>query len=478
MIDVKDMPSLEGFMHFFEEISKIPRGSGNCAPIADYLADFAKSRGLEYYRDKTDNVIIKKTASTGYENRPTVILQGHTDMVLAKNEKCTHSLESEGVKLYRDGDLLRAVGSTLGGDDGVAVAYALAILDQNDIKHPAIEAVFTSDEEIGLLGAVALDCTRLNGRIMINVDSDLEGIFTVGCAGGVRSDIRLSGVKSELDSFTCKLSLTELHGGHSGAEINSGYLNANKLMFEWLLELSKIHALRIAELNGGNADNAIPRECHVTVTSDTDFYADALRIGMNVANKYRASEPEIKVDVSKTSAESAFTKEQTESFINMINRLPNGVMAMSEDIEGLVETSLNLGILATEDTLLRATFSVRSSKGKEKEALCARLRAIAINHGASYDEHGSYPGWEYKKDSLLRDTMCALYKEKYGKDAEVVAIHAGLECGIFSEKLSGLDCVSIGPDNYDIHTTEERLSLSSVMRVYEFLLELLEKIGE
>ena len=438
MIDVNDMPSLKGFMHFFEEISKIPRGSGNCAPIADYLVNFARLRGLEYYRDSSDNVIIKKSAGEGYESRPTVIIQGHTDMVIAKNEKCTHSLENEGVKLYRDGDLLRAVGSTLGGDDGVAVAYALAILDSDSIKHPAIEAVFTSDEEIGLLGAVALDCTRLNGRIMINVDSDLEGIFTVGCAGGVRSDIILNAPKCEADSFTYKLCICELHGGHSGAEINSGYLNANKLMFEWLLELSKIYTVRISEIDGGNADNAIPRECRVTITSNKDFYTDALRLGQNIADKYKVSEPQIKVQVASANVKYAFDNEITKSFINMINELPNGVMAMSEDIRGLVETSLNLGILATEDTGLRATFSVRSSKGKEKIALCEKLRIVAKKYRANYSEHGNYPGWEYKKDSLLRDTMCELYREKYGKDAQVVAIHAGLECGIFPKSYRDL----------------------------------------
>ena len=476
MIEINDYPTLRGVVRFFEEISVIPRGSGNREPIADYLVRFAKERGFEYYRDQASNVIIKKAATPGYENKPTVILQGHTDMVLAKNEKCAHDLEVEGVKLYRDGDLLRAVGTTLGGDDGVAVAYALAILDSDKYSHPQLEAVFTSDEEIGLLGAVALDATKLSGNTLINIDSDLEGIFTVGCAGGVRCDVDFHGDVTEKCEFAYSITLEGLHGGHSGAEINSGYLNANKLAFELLSLLSEKVDFRIANVFGGNADNAIPRFCSVEIGADTDIVEKIDTCAKALTEKYLNAEPEMTVTVNKTAPAVAISSSDTKRLIGLISALPNGVMKMSEDIEGLVETSLNLGVIRKDGNNIRITFSTRSSKGKEKSALCQRLKDIAENYGAEYSEHGSYPAWEYRKDSPLRDRMVKLYREKYGKEPKVVAIHAGLECGIFAEKIENLDCVSIGPDNFDIHTTEERLSLSSTARVFEFLTNLLKTI--
>ena len=462
-------PKLSGVLGFFEEFSKIPRGSSNTAPIADYLVGFAKERGLDYYRDKADNVIIRKGATAGYEDRPAVILQGHTDMVPEKRSDVDIDMESEGVRLVYDGDYLRADGTTLGADDGIAMAYALAILDSDSIKHPAIEAVFTSDEEIGLLGATALDKSVIRGRLMINIDSDEEGVFTVGCAGGVRVDVELP-VKYEAASGNAyRLTLSGLAGGHSGIEIDRGRENAIKIMGELL---SAIPEARVAEITGGNADNAIPRECSATVAVSSGLERAALE---KIIEGYRTREPGIALAIEECDAERMLDGESSSKLIALIGELPSGVIAMSEDIPGLVETSLNMGITRLDD-VFSVSFSVRSAKGAAKAALVERLKSIAEAKGARFSTRGAYPAWEYRKESHLRDVMCEVYERLYGKAAKVVTIHAGLECGIFSDAIEGLDCVSIGPDNKDIHTPEERLSLPSSERVFEYLLEVLANV--
>ena len=456
-------------LDFFEEISRIPRGSGNTSKIADYLVGYASERGLECYRDAADNVIIKKPATKGYESRPTVILQGHTDIVAEKREGCDIDMEREGVRLIYDGDFLRADGTTLGGDDGVSVAYALALLDASDISHPAIEAVFTSDEEIGLIGATALDPTKLDGRLMINIDSDDEGIFTVGCAGGVRVDVSFTAEPSVPYENGYKLTVAGLQGGHSGIEIDKGRENAIKILGE---ALGLMGDIKIEAIVGGNADNAIPRSAEATFSASCEITSE---ITDKIAEKYRAAEPDITVTIERCAVNAAICDKDTRRIVGLINDMPSGVMAMSEDIPGLVETSLNMGIIrASGDFSL--SFSVRSAKGAAKEALVARLQTIATGYGAEFGTRGGYPAWEYRKQSHLRDVMCDVYKRMYGTDAKVVTIHAGLECGIFSDKLEGLDCVSIGPDNFDIHTPEEHLSLPSTMRVWEYLIEVLKNV--
>ncbi len=465
--------NVDKFFGFFEEISKIPRGSGNTKPIADWLSEFARARGLEYFRDGADNVIIRKPAVPGYENRPAIIFQGHTDMVLGSESGDLSSLEENGVKIIYEGDLIRADGTTLGADDGVAVAYALAILDSDDIPHPDFEAVFTSDEEIGLLGGTALDGNNIHGRMMINIDSDIEGIFTAGCAGGRRVDITLPVSYENAKGKRYTLTVDGLFGGHSGIDINKGRTNATKRLAEYLSALGDI---RLISLFGGVADNAIP------ASATAEFISEGPTSELSsVIDNIKASLPEDSEKESVTlakagEAELALSIEDTKKLISLICELPSGVIKMSRDIEGQVETSLNLGIAKLDKDSLSISFSLRSAVGAEKERLSDRVSDIAKKYGASVSTHGDYPAWEYRKDSPLRDTMCKVFKDMYGKEPEVVTIHAGLECGIFSDKLSGLDCVSIGPDAYDIHTPKERLSKSSAIRVWEYLLEVLKNI--
>ena len=474
MLGIDDFKSIEKVVGFFEEFSAIPHGSGNTSKIADYLVDFAKKRNLDYSRDNADNVIIRKKATEGYENRPAIIFQGHLDMVAEKKPGAAIDMEKDGLTLYRDGDFLRAKDTTLGGDDGVALAYALAILDSDDIPHPDFEAVFTSDEEIGLLGAVAIDPDKIKGRLLINIDSDEEGVFTVGCAGGMRSDVTLPVHRSNSTTDSYRVKVSGFKGGHSGVEIDKGRVNANKALVEIL---SGIGDISIKDIRGGNADNAIPRECECIFSSNLDRTALIEKLGDEMKARYSDIEPDITVSVEEIkSVQAGVCVEDSMKLISLLSTLPSGIIAMSTDVPGLVETSLNMGILRLEADRAEISFSVRSAKGAEKQALGDRLEKIALDHGASYSTRGEYPAWEYKKDSHLRDVMKKVYEDMYGKSPEIVIIHAGLECGIFSEKIEGLDCVSIGPNNYDIHTTEERLSLSSLERVWDFLLRVLREI--
>ena len=488
MIDYSDFAKCGNVIRHFAEITRIPRGSGNTAPIADHLVRFASERGLECYRDSADNVVIKKPATPSMVGRPAVIFQGHTDIVAEKLAECDVDMSTEGPRLTRKGDFLCAEGTTLGADDGVALAYALALLDSDDIEHPDFEAVFTSDEEIGLLGATALDGASVSGRLMINIDSDAEGIFTVGCAGGVRCDLSLPVSRTEAKGRAYRIRLHGLQGGHSGIEIDKNRANAVKVMAEILSEVSGIG---LAELSGGNADNAIPRECEAVICADADL-PDRLRAAFEQRKGQPAETREHAIDGAPTLAEAEPTVsldiaeevlpelmldgDSTKALLSILVTLPSGVIAMSRELEGLVETSLNLGILRLSDRSADISFSVRSAVGEEKKRLCARLSAIAEDFGAGYSERGDYPAWEYRKESHLRDVMCRVYEDLYGKAPEVVTIHAGLECGIFAGKLEGLDCISIGPDNFDIHTPNERLSLPSFARVWEFLKEVLKNI--
>ena len=473
MLDFCDYPSSEKALRFFEEFSKIPRGSGNTKAIADYLVKFADDRGLEVIRDGSDNVIIRKAATEGYEDRPGVIFQGHTDIVALKTPDCPINMEKEGLQLYRDGDFLRAKGTTLGADDGVAMAYALAILDSSDIKHPEFEAVFTSDEEIGLLGATALDTSALHGRMLINIDSDEEGIFTAGCAGGARVDIALSVKAKTHIGQIYTLTIGGLRGGHSGVEIDKNRANAIKTAAEIL---SRLEGVRLGKVTAGSADNAIPSDAILTFTSSSSIFEISEAIN-DIKDALPEGESEAKFNIDmRISSAKLMDIEQSTNIITLIKEMPNGVTRMSEDIKGLVETSLNMGIIKIDDKTAELTISVRSAKGEEKAKLLATIKEIAEKHGSSVSVRGEYPAWEYRKESHLRDVMCNVYREMYGKDATVVTIHAGLECGIFSDKMEGLDCVSIGPDNRDIHTPDERLSLSSFDRVYEYLINVLKNI--
>lgn len=473
MLDFSDYPIAEKVFRYFEEISKIPRGSGNTALIADYLQAFAKMRSLEFYRDGKNNILIKKPASKGYEERPTVIIQGHTDMVAEKEPTCDKNLLTEGIDIYRDGDYLKARGTTLGGDDGIAVAYALALLDSEDIPHPAIEALFTSDEEIGLLGADAFDKSRLTGRIMINIDTDDEGIFVAGCAGGVRTDIRLPVYRGNFGGEAYSLKVSGLIGGHSGVEINRGRGNAIKIGFR---VLSCLGDIRLHSAEGGNMDNAIPREFSAIFFSDEDFERKFSDIKKDIAKEYADTDSGIKIEIVKTKVDTPpCDKETTEKILGIVNSIPFGPVAYLPGLDNMVETSLNSGIARLGDEFTLCT-SLRSSSEDKKWALAKKLEAVAEKWGAEFSWRGAYPGWEYRKNSKIRDVCSQTFFDLYGREAEVITIHAGLECGLFTGEIPDLDCISFGPDNFDIHTTEERLSLSSCARVWDFLLEVLKRI--
>lgn len=456
--------------YYFEDICAIPHGSGNTKKISDYCVNFAKEHALSFIQDSFNNVIIKKEASAGYENHDTVILQGHLDMVCEKDADIEFDFSTDGLKPYVDGDFISAHGTTLGGDDGIAVAMALAILEDDSLPHPALEVLFTTDEETGMYGADCLDASLLSGKILINADSEDEGVLTVGCAGGARAEIKLPLIFTEERKECFKVTVSGLSGGHSGVEINKGRLNANKILCEFL---KCIGEFQIAEISGGAKDNVIPSfsECVISTNADLNSAAENF-----IKGHFTDSDKGLKISVEKCESKALLDAEASMQIVNMINEMPNGVQKMSEDIDGLVQTSLNLGVMKTENSSFSATFSVRSSVNREKNELLKKLKRIANSYGTEFADHGHYPAWEYKKESRLRDTMAEVFKKLYGRDPAINVIHAGLECGIFCEKIKDLDAVSFGPDIKDIHSTNEMLSISSVGRSYKYLCEVLKAL--
>ena len=471
----------ERALYYFEEICKIPHGSRDTKRISDYLVSFAKVHGLRCVQDEVNNVVIYKDGTPGYEHHPVVILQGHMDMVAEKTKDSPIDFTKDPLELHTDGEFIWAEGTTLGGDDGIAVAYALAILEAKDIPHPPLECVFTVDEEIGMEGAAALDPALLQGRIFLNCDSENEGILTVSCAGGARSDLDLPVTVDKAEGKGIHIYVDGLVGGHSGAEIHKGRANSNKLMGELLERLLKLMPYRLVYVRGGQKDNAIPRYTMAKIIVAENRLEDALTDIEKIADEFLKTLPkeESKAKITREACVCrgrAMNIASTRKVVGILNELPNGIQSWSKDIEGLVQTSLNLGILKTEDGTVSMSFSVRSSVNDEKTALTEQLKTIAAKYGAAYSQHGDYPAWEYRKDSPLRDSMVETFETLYGRKPVVEAIHAGLECGLFSGKLPGLDCVSFGPDMQDIHTTRERLSVASTARTWKYLLAVLERL--
>lgn len=469
---------------FFEEICAIPHGSGNIGQISDYLAAFAKERNLEYVQDSVKNVIIMKEATPGYEEEPPLLLQGHMDMVAVKKPGCTKNMRTQGLDMRVDGDWIYAEGTSLGGDDGIAVAYMLAILDSDTIVHPRIEAVITVEEETGMDGARAIDLSMCKGKRMLNLDSEEEGIFLTSCAGGGRVHSRLPISYEKMEGQRYRINVEGLQGGHSGGEIHKERGNANCLAGRLLYECRKAADVRIIALEGGLADNAIPRETEIVLVVKKEetaaFEAALLAYEKNVKKELAVKDPGFRVNI-KEKTEGAFdvlTKECTEKTAFLLLTVPNGVQSMSADIPGLVQTSLNLGILRLTDGAVHMDYSVRSSVGSEKQLLIDKMTALLSSCGAEWEIAGEYPAWEYKADSVLREKMITVYQEMYHEAPKIEAIHAGLECGLLSNKIEGLDCVSIGPDMRDIHTTEEKLSIPSVERVWKYVLAVLAKKDE
>ena len=459
---------------YFEEICAIPHGSRNLQQISDYLVDFAKAHGLKYRQDEDLNVIIWKDGSTGYEDSDPVILQGHMDMVAVKESDCDKDMEKEGLDLEIDGDYILAKGTSLGGDDGIAVAYTLAVLDDEEMAHPPIEAIFTVNEEIGMLGAATIDVSDLKGRLFMNMDSEDEGVFTVSCAGGASVICKIPYETETVNASVIEIKMDGFTGGHSGVEIIKGRMNANCAMARVLLSLFNEVEMQLVSVNGGEKDNAIAKFSEASVAVLPEEVEEAKQIIENtfaqIKEEYKVTDP----DVKEPADVETFTEDTTFAVVTAMVHMPDGVQRMNPEIEGLVQTSLNMGILTTKDSEVQMTFAVRSSSETEKQYLIAQLTSLSETLGGEIEIVGPYPGWEYKADSRLREVMVEAYKDLYnGEEPVVEGIHAGLECGIFASKLPGLDAVSFGPQMEHIHTTNEVLSISSTERTWELVVKTL-----
>lgn len=467
---------------FFENLTQIPRASGNEKAVSDFLVAFAKERGLEVKQDGANNVIIKKPATPGYEDAPTVIIQGHMDMVCEKNGDTEFDFDKDPLNIKIDGEYITAEGTTLGADNGIAVAYAMAVLDDKSLQHPALEVVITTDEETGMTGADFIDASDLKGKYFINVDSESEGTFIVGCAGGTKVTLPVPISREEVTGTVMHIGVRGLKGGHSGEDINKNRGNANKLMNRLVRRLQEEVSLQFVSITGGAKDNAIPREADVKMVIDEKdidqvkaIVADFEKV---LQEEHATSEPSLSLECSVLGSETvkAMTLDSTKAVMNCLTLLPCGVQTMSAEIEGLVESSLNVGVVVTEEEEVKFILALRSSKKTRLDDIVSRLRVIASVLDSELIIRGAYPAWEFKRESPLRDIFMDTYRKKYDKEPGIRAIHAGLECGLFSEKMPGVDIISLGPDMEDIHTPDERLHIASAARVYEFLAEALAAI--
>ena len=464
---------------WFERLCAIPHGSHHTREISNYLTAFARERGLACRQDAADNVVIWKAAAAGYENAPAVMLQGHMDMVCEKDANCAKDMEREGLELFVDGDVIGARSTTLGGDDGIAVAMALAVLDADDIPHGPLECVFTADEEVGMIGARALDASGLKAKYLINLDSEEEKVLTVSCAGACRMACTLPVTREDFGGQTLRIEISGLVGGHSGEEIHKGRANANILLGRALDAASRACALRLVRVSGGAKDNAIPREAEAVVRTDN---GDALRtaakaLEAELREEYRAADGHITVMVTEADdALAPMDAASTERAITLLHCVPNGVVEMSMDVPGLVQTSLNLGRLTSDEECVCASFMIRSSVNSQKTAVASRLARLTRALGGRAESDSDYSAWQYRPDSPLRDRIAEVFYEQYGEKPRIAALHAGLECGILSGKLPELDCVSIGPDLTDIHTPRERLHIASTERTWRLLLGTLKRL--
>lgn len=470
---------------FFEDICNIPHGSGDTDKISNYLVDFAKNRNLRYIQDESGNVIIFKPGTKGYENSAPVIIQGHMDMVCEKDEDCDIDFKSEGLRLAVADGCVYAKGTTLGGDDGIAVAYALALLDSKDdaIPHPPLEVVITVDEEIGLLGANAIDCSPLKGKMLLNIDSEDEGILLVSCAGGATAECVLPVNYEKIgDSKAYKIVVSGVTGGHSGVEIHKQGANSNMVMGRVLDGLIHVANIKLYSFDGGLKDNAIPRQTVAIIcvggSTDMNLIKDYIEeLDNTVRAEYSTTDEDIHISIEESDmVDKCMTEDSANRVICALRCLPNGVLRMHPHIDGLVQTSLNLGILKTKDAFVKMHFSVRSSMESEKKELTDRIETLMTMLGGNVIIKGVYPAWEYKENSKLRDIMVSVYEKLFGNKPQIEAIHAGLECGIFAGKIDGLDCVSYGPQMDDIHTPSEKLYIESTARYWEYTKEILKAL--
>lgn len=468
---------------YFEEISNIPRGSGNEKAISDYLLNFGRNLGLESIQDEALNIIIKKPGTQGYENAPTVIIQGHIDMVCEKNNGVDHDFEKDPLKLRIVDDYIYATDTTLGADNGIAVAYAMALLSSNDIPHPPLEVLLTTDEETGMSGAMAIKKEHINGKILINLDNEEEGYLLVSCAGGIRSKATINVDYQDINNKKLlKLNISGLKGGHSGMDIIKERGNSNKILGRVLKELTRDVKFNLVSLNGGSKNNAIPREAEAVISIDINDENTVIDIVNNwstiISNELRSQDPGLKIEISVVNNENIkeFTDECTKKVIDLLYLYPNGINTKSVEIDGLVESSTNLGVLSTSEGIVEFDSAIRSSVPSLKEEIVLRSKTIVELLGGEFSTTSDYPAWEYNPNSQIREICQKVHKEMYGKEAEIVAIHAGVECGLFNEKLGDLDMISFGPNLYDVHTPDEHMSITSVRNCYEYLKAILKEI--
>lgn len=480
---LKDLQPVDVFK-YFEKLSQIPRGSGNEKEVSDYLVLFANENNFEYVQDSALNVVIRKKASPGYENSPLVVLQGHMDMVCEKNTDIEHDFTKDPLKLRIIDDRVYATGTTLGADNGIAVAMGLAILASNEYQHPALELLVTTSEETGMDGAMSLNPNNIKGRTIINIDSEEEGIILVSCAGGVTAKalipIKFESVNENFIPYSIKI--RGLKGGHSGMEIDKERGNSNKLMGRILMTIFSEIDIRLSSLNGGSKHNAIPRETESIIlvkAEDSTLVEKKIKECEEIfRNELRTPDPDIRVEfeVLQTIPSQILSKKSTENVINYLYLIINGVNSMSMDIKGLVESSLNLGVVTTYNDGVEFISSIRSSVRSLKHELYNRLFVTAKINGGNVVSESSYPEWAFNPNSKIRTIFENVYEKMYGKKPHISAIHAGLECGLFAEKFGEIDAISFGPNLYDVHTPNESMSISSVQRTWEYLLEVLKNI--
>ena len=466
----------ERVMFYFEKLTEIPRESGNEKQVSDYLKKVGEELGYEVIQDESMNVIIKKPASPGMEDRDAIIIQGHMDMVCAKEKGKDFDFATQAIEIKVDGDFIRTEGTTLGADNGIAVAMGLALLEDKDAIHPKLELLFTTEEETGMDGAINVDGKHFTAKTLINIDSEEEGYFTVSCAGGVRVSLKIPYklIKNPYKK-AFEIEISGLSGGHSGMEINKGRANGIKLLGRLLNELKGVHG--ITSLDGGEKMNAIAKRAKALVSTNSDLLEDIKYIESVFKNEFRTSDPNLMITITPCELPDQIMGEvSTNHLINAMLLLPNGVQTMSNEIEGLVESSNNVGVMTMNEKTIEFDSAVRSSVASFKDEIVKRFFAIGELTGAKVTLNSAYPAWPYKADSKIRDVMVEVYEQMYSKKPEVMAIHAGLETGILTERIGEIDMISIGPDMWDVHTPNEHVSISSVERTYEFLKEVLQKM--
>ena len=467
----------ERVFYYFEEITKIPHGSGDMDKIASFCVDFAKEHNLKYYCDEANNVVIYKNGTNTLKNSEPIILQGHLDMVCQKTEDSTIDFSKDALDVFIDGDFVKAKNTTLGADNGIAVACILAILESDSYTHPPIEALFTTDEEIGMIGATKLDTSVLTSKKMINIDSEEDDTMTVSCAGGSDFKVFFNFEKEDVTGTGIDLILKGLQGGHSGIEIDKGRVNSNILAGRVLNHL-KSTGFDLLSIDGGNKTNAITNltKIRLCVNNKDEFLKEATEYLEVIKSEFAVREPDFTYQITplENGTFKAISKESANAIIYALACVPNGVVDMSTEIKGLVETSLNLGILTTKENSTEIHISLRSNKESAMISLENKLKTFFSILPCEFSIFDKYSSWEFNNNSVLQKLYKDIYENETGKALKVEAIHAGLECGVFASKIKDFDCISIGPTMFDVHTVKERLSVSSTEGIFKILLKVLE----